>query len=118
MYIDLNRQFLRLNKDEVVDEEYEARAELDLVSAFSWSDLLAEYRVVILASAGTGKTVEIRHQCELLRAQGHPAVFLRLEHLASDWDVPSRSPVMKSWSLQSKIRKNVGFFWILLMKRA
>lgn len=54
MYIDLKRQFLRLSKDEVADEDFETLANLGLVSAISWSDLLAEYRVVILASAGRG----------------------------------------------------------------
>ncbi|WP_167226828.1 hypothetical protein [Pelagibius litoralis] len=85
MYIELGRQFVRLSREDVADENFEASAELGLVSALSWSDLLVEYRVVILASAGTGKTMEISNQCEFLRAQGHAAVFLRLEHLANDW---------------------------------
>ena len=58
-----------------------------LTSASSWSDILSEYRVVILSSAGTGKTWEILHQCRKLHLDGKPAFFLRLEDLAGEWEI-------------------------------
>ena len=51
-----------------------------------WPDLLKQHRVVILSAAGSGKTVEIQNICRVLRGDDKPAFFLRLEHLASDWE--------------------------------
>lgn len=87
MYVELNRQFLRLSQEEVSSDEIEIGIALGLSKGLSWEQLLDEYRVVVLASAGAGKTEEIRHQCEQLRSQGAPAFFLRLEHLADDWEI-------------------------------
>ena len=86
-YIELNRQFVEINEKDVEMSEIEARIEWGLTSASSWPDLLSEHRVVILSSAGTGKTCEISHQCEKLRRDGKPTFFLRLEDLATKWKV-------------------------------
>ncbi|WP_186264418.1 NACHT domain-containing protein [Burkholderia gladioli] len=51
-----------------------------------WSDLLEEPRVVVLSEAGSGKTAELRHICRDLRQQAKRAFFLRIEHLAKDFD--------------------------------
>ena len=86
-YIELNRQFVEINEKDVEMSETEARIELGLTSASSWPDLLREHRVVILSSAGTGKTSEILHQCENLHLAGKPTFLLRLEDLATEWGV-------------------------------
>ena len=82
-YIELNRQFVEINEKDVGTSETEARIEWGLTSASRWPDLLSEHRVVILSSAGTGKSCESSHQCEKLRRDGKPAFLLRLEDLAS-----------------------------------
>jgi hypothetical protein len=51
-----------------------------------WSDLLEEPRVVLLSEAGSGKTEELRHVCRNLRQSAKRAFFLRIEHLAQDFD--------------------------------
>jgi hypothetical protein len=51
-----------------------------------WSDLLEEPRVVLLSEAGSGKTEELRHVCRDLRKRAKRAFFLRIEHLAQDFD--------------------------------
>lgn len=85
-YIPLERRFnvvskgIHLNDD--VDPAIFEAASRDL----SWTDLTQEYRIVILAEAGAGKTEEIRQAARLLRAQGKPAFFLRLELVASHFD--------------------------------
>ena len=86
-YIELNRQFVEINEKNVETSEIEARIEWGLTSASSWPDLLSEHRVVILSSAGTGKTWEIKHQCRKLCLDGKPTFFLRLEDLANEWEV-------------------------------
>lgn len=84
-FVELNRTFHELSKY--------ARDEFDLSEAFhvgatlTWTDLLKNYRTVILSEAGSGKTEEIRATARKLRAGGKAAFFLRLEHLAHDFDV-------------------------------
>lgn len=51
-----------------------------------WSDLLEEPRVVVLSEAGSGKTAELRQVCRELRQRAKPAFFLRIEHLAQNFD--------------------------------
>lgn len=50
-----------------------------------WDTLLEEYRVVILADAGAGKTHELRTTAERLVDANKPAFFLRLEDLGSNF---------------------------------
>jgi hypothetical protein len=38
--------------------------------------------VILLTEAASGKTEEFRHQCDVLKAAGSPAFFLRIEELA------------------------------------
>jgi len=59
-YIQLERQFSPFSKndsDEVVDS---VLSQLDLHDFKTWPDLLEEYRTVILAEAGAGKTEEFQ----------------------------------------------------------
>ena len=86
-YIELNRQFIEISDNDAEKLEFEARIELGLTFASSWSDLLTQHRVVILSSAGTGKTYELFYQCEKLRRDNKNAFFLRLEDLATNWEV-------------------------------
>ena len=48
----------------------------------TWADLLTESRLVVLAEAGSGKTDEMRHQAQLLAADGKYAFFFSLESIA------------------------------------
>ena len=86
-YIELDRQFIELNTNDVETTDIEARLDWGLTPSYDWSILLAEHRVVILSSAGTGKTWEISSQCRKLRDAGKSAFFLRLEDLASEWEL-------------------------------
>ncbi|MGO8489908.1 hypothetical protein ACC757_24300 [Rhizobium ruizarguesonis] len=46
-----------------------------------WSDLLGEYRVVILADAGAGKTYELRAAAEQQKNEGKASFFIRIENI-------------------------------------
>lgn len=52
----------------------------------TWPELLERPRVVILSEAGAGKTEEIRHQARRLREHGAAAFFIRLEHVADEFE--------------------------------
>ncbi|EPE9059988.1 hypothetical protein ACSPJ8_003539 [Klebsiella aerogenes] len=40
-----------------------------------------------MSEAGAGKTEELRHSAQRLRKEGKVAFFLRLEHIADDFDI-------------------------------
>ena len=81
-FIELHRTFHELsersseNNDVVINQAFYAGDRLH------WSDLLKEYRLILLSEAGSGKTAEISNIARTLRAQGKPAFFLRLENIS------------------------------------
>lgn len=83
MYIELHRTFRELLDQKQADDS-EALDPSDVT--LHLPALLEELRVVLLAEGGSGKTVEIQHATRQLREQGKAAFFLRLEHLAHDFD--------------------------------
>lgn len=64
--------------------------ELLLASASSdvktWPQLFDEYRVVILAEAGAGKTYELEGAARRLKDQGKAAFFIRIEDLSEQFE--------------------------------
>ncbi|MGN8248323.1 NACHT domain-containing protein [Pseudomonas sp. SMSB3] len=64
--------------------------ELLLPSASSdvktWAQLFDEYRVVILAEAGAGKTYELEGAARRLKDQGKAAFFIRIEDLSEQFE--------------------------------
>jgi hypothetical protein len=84
-FIELHRTFYELPKNSSENDD------LDINRAFRsgdrrWSDLINEYRIIILSEAGSGKTAEIRSVAYRLREQGKSAFFLRLENIAGDFE--------------------------------
>jgi hypothetical protein len=80
MYIELNRTFRTLVDDQTIIASDDARLEPSSRS-LNWSDIMQLRRVVILSEAGAGKTEEIRHAAQRLRAEKKAAFFLRIEHI-------------------------------------
>jgi CHAT domain len=84
-FIELHRTFYELPKNSSENDD------LDISRAFRrgdrrWSDLINEYRIIILSEAGSGKTAEIRSVAYRLREQQKSAFFLRLENVAGDFE--------------------------------
>jgi len=83
-YVDLVRHFHEFTQTELGDEELLAayNQEYGWSQSLSWSDLLTRRRVVVLASAGSGKTEEMLQATKkLLRDKKH-AFYVRMEELA------------------------------------
>ncbi|WP_432284184.1 hypothetical protein SLT36_20575 [Aminobacter sp. BA135] len=85
-YIELERTFHELSLKSEESDEFDFR-NLRFGKKFGWTDLLAGYRTVILSEAGSGKTAEIRFSAQTLRQEEKPAFFLRLEHVADDFEI-------------------------------
>ncbi|MGI2180378.1 hypothetical protein [Shewanella frigidimarina] len=85
MYIELNRTFRKLTESDGTGIDFDWFS-LSTEKTI-WSDILSEYRTIILSEAGSGKTEEIRHITQQLRAQGKMAFFMRLENIADDFEL-------------------------------
>lgn len=85
-YIELGRTFHELSLKSQDSDEFDYH-NLHFGKSLSWQDILVGYRTVILSEAGSGKTEEIRHAAQTLRKERKPAFFLRLEHVADDFDI-------------------------------
>ena len=85
-FIQLGRTFHELSLAGSKDDEFDY-LNVRVGTGLSWTDIFAEFRTVILSEAGAGKTAEIRHATQLLRNQGKAAFFLRLEHVAEDFEI-------------------------------
>ncbi len=85
-YIQLDRKFVefddRLQNGERDDFLFGLNSSYK--TGKSWSDILKNRCTVILAEAGSGKTMEFRAQTEQLRREDKPAFFCRLEILADE----------------------------------
>ena len=84
-YIPLDRQFSVISEDQEDLENNELLFTLGRSSLKTWVDLESEYRCVILAEAGAGKTEELRNRAKLLSEQGRPSFFIRIEDIEQDF---------------------------------
>ncbi|MFN7870997.1 MAG: hypothetical protein ACK5QQ_02210, partial [Cyanobacteriota bacterium] len=78
-YIELNRQFTPVPNSNEAAEENQILADWGHLKSKSWDDLEQEFRCVILAEAGAGKTSELKYRAEFLKQQGKSAFFIRIE---------------------------------------
>jgi hypothetical protein len=85
-FIELDRTFRELSINENKSDEFDLRR-LRYGKSLAWADLTARHRTILLSEAGSGKTEEVRHTAQALRAEGKPAFFLRLEHIADHFDI-------------------------------
>jgi hypothetical protein len=85
-FVELNRSFHELSKYASEDDELDFRHAFHVGDRLAWSDLVQQYRLIILSEAGSGKTAEIRNVAYDLRAKGKSAFFIRLEHVPNDFE--------------------------------
>ena len=84
-YIELNRQFTPIPNSNEAAEENHILAAWGHLKSKSWDDLEKEFRCVILAEAGAGKTWELKYRAEFLKQQGKPAFFIPIEDIEADF---------------------------------
>jgi hypothetical protein len=84
-YIELNRQFTPVPNSNEAAEENQILADWGHLKSKSWDDLEQEFRCVILAEAGAGKTSELKYRAEFLKQQGKSAFFIRIEDIEADF---------------------------------
>jgi len=80
-FIELRRNFYAVPKEVTNLADYEEIPRWAHSSPIHWDDLEREYRTIILAEAGSGKTIEIQQATKRIIAAGKQAFFIRLEYL-------------------------------------
>lgn len=113
-FIDLKRCFNTLTSEELGDPEYLAYLnERKYGGNTSWQELLEHPRVLLVAEAGSGKTIEMKEQTKRLVNEGKFAFFIPLETLAKDQlaDVlsPSEEVLFKRWINQ---KEEIAWFFL------
>ena len=82
-YIQLNRKFSPIIPKQNLDV---SNLDYSLNTAYgeekTWDDLLAEYRCVILAEAGAGKTKEFEECAKRIQAEGKYSFFIQHEKIS------------------------------------
>ncbi|MGV1905071.1 hypothetical protein [Agrobacterium cavarae] len=82
-YIPLGRTFRELSSSASESDDSDLSKAFYESTGIGWSEVLRDYRVVILSEAGSGKTEEFRTVSSQLRSEGKAAFFLRLENIAA-----------------------------------
>ncbi|MDR0769824.1 MAG: hypothetical protein LBE75_01295 [Burkholderiales bacterium] len=81
-FIELGRRFRDLTEKEREDPALLiALGDLEPYAGIGWDSILQNWRVIVLAEAGSGKTREMKARAQLLSAVGKPAFFIPLEAL-------------------------------------
>ena len=80
-YVSLQRQFYPLSKNKEDSESNEFISFVGHYKSKSWDNLEQEYRSVILAAGGAGKTEELRYRAKFLLDQGRFSFFIRIEDI-------------------------------------
>lgn len=84
-YIPLDRQFSPVPKSQEEVESDEILSVWSHANPKIWGDMDHEFRCVILAEAGAGKTEELRQRASVLASQGKAAFFIRIEDIEADF---------------------------------
>ncbi|WP_155257476.1 hypothetical protein [Rhizobium leguminosarum] len=85
-FVELRRNFFSVPKDAINLADYEDMPRKAPSSTIHWDELEIGYRTIILAEAGSGKTVEIQQAAKRIRAAGKRSFFLRLEYLLEEFE--------------------------------
>ncbi|MFK5949898.1 MAG: hypothetical protein QM500_14135 [Methylococcales bacterium] len=84
-YIPIDRQFSPVPKSQEESESDEILSDWGHIKPKTWDDIDREFRCVILAEAGAGKTEELRQRASVLASQGKPSFFIRIEDIEADF---------------------------------
>jgi len=84
-YVPLERQFSPVSKSQEDAESDEILSIWSDVKPKTWDDMVREFRCVILAEAGAGKTEELRQRASVLASLKKPAFFIRIEEIETDF---------------------------------
>ncbi len=84
-HVPLERQFSPVSNDQIERGNDDISLFFGHAKPKTWGDIDHEYRCVILAEAGAGKTEELRRRARVLADEGKPSFFIRIEDIDTDF---------------------------------
>ncbi|QYJ00664.1 hypothetical protein KUV46_15220 [Thalassovita mediterranea] len=109
-YVQLQRSFGRPGKQE--DDYSYLLYSKQHTGEHSWEDLLKHSKVVVLASAGSGKTEEFKSKAAELQANGSLGLFFAIEELAEipfeECLRPEQERLFNEWRSEA----DIGYFFL------
>jgi hypothetical protein len=109
--IRLDRQFEEWSEEEPSDPEIRSLFRHS-DRALTWGDLLKKPRVVVLAEAGSGKTEELKDQCELQKEAGEFAFYATVQDTGRDGLSEALSPAERPTLDEWRRSDRPGWFFI------
>ena len=85
-YIELNRLFNEIPTSLSDEKDLSDFYSLGTISGDAWDSLLHKGRIIILAEAGSGKTVEIREQAKKLSSEDKCSFFIKIEDIKDNFE--------------------------------
>ncbi|MEM8917936.1 MAG: hypothetical protein AAGE37_03670 [Pseudomonadota bacterium] len=109
-YVPLSRRFIEVSSSGFEDESESIWGRLnDRGRGKTWEEILSNDISILLGTAGSGKTTEVRQQVRYLEDAGQNAFLLRLEALqdgttanAFDFDIEDQSENFRRWNRSGK----------------
>ncbi|MCP3129228.1 hypothetical protein [Shewanella sp. KJ2020] len=108
-HVPLKRTFSLVAHD-AVSEDDNFKVFFGFEKPKDWSDLESEYRVVILADAGAGKTFEMRTQAKYAIEQGRAAFFIRIEDIDVNFEDAFEVGTASQFGLWLESSEDAWFF--------
>lgn len=100
-YLDLHRRFRVVTEKESEDSDYLSHFAGTTWGSMAWSELLEFRRIILLAEAGSGKSIEMRAQARRLTEDGKFAFCVPVESLdkepLSDLLSPNEGRRFEAW---------------------
>lgn len=84
-HVPLDREFSPVYKNEQEADSGEFISAWGNTETVTWDAMEMNYRCIILAEAGAGKTEELRQRAKSLSSKGKVAFFLRIEDIETDF---------------------------------
>ncbi len=112
-FVELDRTFHKIGENEDPDPDIPRIIAEMSGNKTGWSELLKYPRIILLAEAGVGKTVETRHRVEKLRENGEVAFWCTIEDLADgglakSLDTHDDESRLSKWLTDG----NIGYFFL------
>ena len=109
-YVPLSRRFIEVSSSAFEDESESIWGSLyDKERGKTWDEILSNDISILLGTAGSGKTTEVREQVRILESTGQNAFLLRLEALqdgttanAFDFDIEDQPENFRKWKRSGK----------------
>ena len=85
-HVPLTRRFSPVPRSKDDSDQQEIRSVLGYQPYKDWTEIDSEYRSVILAEAGAGKTYEMLARAKYVEGQGRPAFCICIEDIVGDFE--------------------------------